>query len=309
MEFMTIIIDNLLRFFIRLLRKVLNISINIERRLIKDRDNTTFHRNQIIRSTQRYNMVTSLDEPYYQEQYWHWIKKYLDFSKLPVSGRYLDLGCGQGRLSIPLAKWCANKGKVIGVDFSKIAIEQARQYASESGLSNIDYYTVDILSFLKEKNPNSFDGILLLEVTYVLPEYCSVLKEIKRILKPGGLLFVSFRSQYFDVLYSVAKHNWDDIDTILKNRIGRLGNGDIYFTWQTSNEMAHLIEKKLKFEILDLCGIGCCSGIEGDPHGFITRPSGLNKNERKTLMKLEIALADSVPDAGRYILCIARKKY
>ena len=280
----------------------------MRRKMTGDKNNMERHRNKIIRSTKNYDMAASPDESYYQGQYWHWIKKYLDFSKLSKSGKYLDLGCGQGRLSMSLAKWCANNGKVIGVDFSKTAVEQASQYASESGLSNIDYYMTDILSFLKEKNSNSFDGVLLLEVTFFLPEYRSVLKEIKRILKLGGLLFVSFRSQYFDALYSVSKCNWNDIDTILKNRIGRLGGGDVYFTWQTSSEIVNLMEKELKFEILDLCGIGCCSGIEGDPHASIARPSYLNKNEKDILMKLEIDLANSVPDAGRYILCIARKK-
>jgi len=273
-----------------------------------DKNDMKRHRNKIIQSTKNYDMVASSDEPYYQEQYWHWIKKYLDFSKLPKSGRYLDLGCGQGRLSIYLAKWCADGGKVTGVDFSKTAVDQARRYASESGLFNIEYYVADILSFLKEKNSSSFDGILLLEVIFFLPEYRPVLKEIKRILKPGGLLFASFRSQYFDALYSVSKRNWNDVNIIMENRTGRLGDGDVYFTWQTSNEIISLMEKELKLEILNLCGIGSCSGIEGDPHASIARPSCLNKNERDMLMKLEVELANSVPDAGRYILSIARKK-
>ncbi len=300
--------DTMLGFFIRLLQKVLNIAISAKKKLSGGEYNIAAHNSKVIQSTQKYDMVVSPDEPYYQEQYWHWIKKYLDIAKLPASGTYLDLGCGQGRLSIPLARWCADEGKVIGVDFSKKAIEKAQEYAIKAGLSNVGYHAEDILSFLKSKSSNLFDAILFLEVIFFMPQYHLVLQEIKRVLKPQGLLFVSFRSQYFYALHSVVKRNFGDIDTILKNRMGRLSGGDVCFTWQTSGEIRHLIEKELELEMLDLCGIGCCSGIEGDPHAFITQPSLLDQNERDALMKLEITLANSVPDAGRYMLCIARKK-
>ena len=65
----------------------------------------------------------------------------------------------------------------------------------------------------------------------------------------------------------------------------------------------------LNFKILNTCAIGCCSGIKGDPHSSIVRPSLLHEKEKEILMKLEIDLAESVPDAGRYMLCVVKKTH
>ena len=64
---------------------------------------------------------------------------------------------------------------------------------------------------------------------------------------------------------------------------------------------------EIGFRVLGLYAIGCCSGIEGDPHSLIARPSLLDKDAKKVLMNLEINLAESLPDAGRYVLCIVQK--
>ena len=68
-----------------------------------------------------------------------------------------------------------------------------------------------------------------------------------------------------------------------------------------------MLEKKYKFEIIDLTGIGCCSGIGGDPHASVIRPSQLDQGNRQKLMELEVGLGRNVPDAGRYMLAAAVK--
>jgi len=67
------------------------------------------------------------------------------------------------------------------------------------------------------------------------------------------------------------------------------------------------LKEDLGFNLLDLVGIGSSSGIEGDPYAGIARPSKLDDAERGKLMHLEIELARSSPDTGRYMLAIARK--
>jgi 2-polyprenyl-3-methyl-5-hydroxy-6-metoxy-1,4-benzoquinol methylase len=53
------------------------------------------------------------------------------FSKYPKDGKILDLGCGQGRDSIPLARL---KFDVTGIDNSKVGIEQMNQIAETENL-------------------------------------------------------------------------------------------------------------------------------------------------------------------------------
>jgi len=54
------------------------------------------------------------------------------FNKYPKKGRILDLGCGQGRDAIPLARLGFD---VTGIDNSKVGIEQMNQIAKTENLS------------------------------------------------------------------------------------------------------------------------------------------------------------------------------
>ena len=60
-------------------------------------------------------------------------------------------------------------------------------------------------------------------------------------------------------------------------------------------------------EVLRTAGIGVCSGITGDPHALITRPGILSPNAKPYLMTAELELGTVAPDAGRYILTVARR--
>ena len=287
---------------------VTSVLVKIEKKISKDRDSRFFHQKEIIRSAKDHNMVSSPDEPYYREQYWYFIEKFLKENSFLKDGNYLDLGCGQGRFSFPLSKWISHKGKITGVDISKEAIIYAKKEAEKEGLNNISYKVEDILPFVKSQKDNSFEGIFFLEVTIYFPEYREVLNEIKRILKPNGFLFVSFRPQYFNMLNILKEKRWDDLLLIKNNRLGKLGGGDVSFTWQTSDEVKDIIEIELNLKILELRAIGPLSGMKGDPHYYISNPSSLKENEKKKLMELELYLSKSLLDNGRYIFCIAQKK-
>lgn len=302
---------SLIRVLVPLLRKVLQRLLQWDKKLGNTGRDTERHLTRVIRSTRVHDMVTDEDEPYYARQYWSLISEHLNGLGCPRNGRYLDLGCGQGRLSIPLAKWCSSGkgsgGSVTGVDLSESAIESAVGHAKGLGLENTEFKVADIAPFVKSLSPSSVDGVLFSEVTLFLPEYKDVLEGVKKALKPGGVIFVSFRSQYFNALYTAGEHMWGAVDMLLDERSGRLWGGDVSFTWQTSGEVASLIEKELGMELVDMAAIGCCSGIKGDPHAPIVRPSTLGDKERDVLMRLEMSLARDVPDAGRYILAVAKK--
>ena len=257
----------------------------------------------IIRST-KYNMLQAPDEPYYVEQYWKVIHPYLD--ELSENSHILDLGCGQGRFTLKLAK-LFNQGHVIGCDLSATAITQAKEYATRSGLSkNIEYRTQSITDCLASCDEKSMDVILLTEVTVFYPEWQDDMPLIKKILKPGGILILSFRSLYFNALCSIRNRSWESIDTLLNERYGNIFGHSLVFTWQHSSEIKEFIVESYGLELLELSGIGVCSGIKGDPHDYICKPSKLTIREREQLMKLELNLGKHIPDGGRYILVVAR---
>lgn len=286
-------------FFARVLSKLSRLSLSLAHRWAP----ADIQTKNVISST-CYDMVTALDEPYYADQYWQIIFLHLD--QLPKNARILDLGCSQGRFTIRLGK-LFNHGQVVGCDLSAGAIAKAKDYAAFDSIGNIDFRVQSITDCLGNFSEQSVDAILLTEVTFFYPNWKQDLPRIIQTLKPGGILVISFRSQYFNSLCLVRGQLWEAIDTILKDRQGTIFGSSTVFTWQTSEEISALLHETYGLELLELCGVGVCSGIPGDPHDYICQPSQLSAAEKMKLMKLELELGKSVPNGGRYILAVARK--
>ena len=107
-------------------------------------------------------------------------------------GRWLDAGCGSGFFSRLLA---GQGNSVVGVDASQHMIEAARsaieECPEESSIRGaVVYEVIETVEKLKFSD-DSFDGVLCLSVVEYLqqPEKC--LKELHRVLKPGGILVIS----------------------------------------------------------------------------------------------------------------------
>ena len=249
-------------------------------------------------------MVTTPDELYYAEQYWNVLLPHL--SRIPRDAHVLDLGCSQGRFTIRLGKFFT-QGRIAGCDLSAEAIAQARAYATHDSIGNVDLRVQSIADCLEEFGDKSVDVILLTEVTFFYPKWQQDLPRLIGALKPGGILVISFRPQYFDALCLVRHRMWQNVETVLQVRQGAIFGASTVFTWQTSSEVRSLLVKGHGLEVLELFGIGVCSGIPGDPHDHICQPSQLSDDERMQLMKLELELGKTVPDGGRYILAVARK--
>ena len=97
-------------------------------------------------------------------------------------GRALDLGCGTGTNCIYLAR---HGWEVVGVDFSVLAIYQARRKARQAGV-NCQFYRVDVtdLAFLADP----FDLALDIGCLHSLPpeEWGRYAAEVARLVRPGG---------------------------------------------------------------------------------------------------------------------------
>uniref|UniRef100_A0A7S1PG64 Methyltransferase type 11 domain-containing protein n=1 Tax=Percolomonas cosmopolitus TaxID=63605 RepID=A0A7S1PG64_9EUKA len=102
-----------------------------------------------------------------------------------------DVGCGAGILTEQLTKrllkkYDSNKIQVIGVDPSPGAIEQARMHAREVGLAS--HISFDVAG--GEKLPmrsHSVDVLIMSDVLEHIADVRSVMKEVSRVLRPGGV--------------------------------------------------------------------------------------------------------------------------
>lgn len=98
----------------------------------------------------------------------------------------LDLGCGNGQNALKVAK-VANK--VVGTDIDDNLLRIAEKSAKYPKIKNVKFEKSDLERKLRFKT-GSFDKVIFLDVLEHLNNRDQILKEIKRILKPKGLLFL-----------------------------------------------------------------------------------------------------------------------
>ncbi|WP_424930143.1 bifunctional 2-polyprenyl-6-hydroxyphenol methylase/3-demethylubiquinol 3-O-methyltransferase UbiG [Amaricoccus tamworthensis] len=104
----------------------------------------------------------------------------------PLSGlRLLDIGCGGGLLSEPMARLGAD---VVGADAAERNIPVAKLHAEQSGLT-IDYRhtTAEALA----KTGEQFDVVLNMEVVEHVADPQEYLRTCHNLLRPGGLMICS----------------------------------------------------------------------------------------------------------------------
>lgn len=102
----------------------------------------------------------------------------------------LDIGCGGGILSEPLARL---GGKVTAIDASKKNIEIAKAHSKEQNL-NINYINTTSEDLSKKKK-ECFDIIFCLEIIEHVQNPEDFLSTCLAMLKPGGLIFISTMSR------------------------------------------------------------------------------------------------------------------
>lgn len=112
---------------------------------------------------------------------------YIEQQAQGVKGkRILDVGCGGGILAEALAQQGA---LVTGIDMAELSLKVARLHLHESALE-IDYQLSTVEAFAKH-NTTQFDIVTCLELLEHVPDPASVITSAARLLKPGGVLFLS----------------------------------------------------------------------------------------------------------------------
>src|SRR5262245_8287655 len=112
----------------------------------------------------------------------------LQHISIASSDTILDVGCGGGRTLRKLAA-IAREGKVYGVDHSEASVQACRRtnrHAIQTGHVEVRQGSVSQLPFAD----NMFDLVTAVETHFYWPDLPADLREVLRVLKPGGTLLI-----------------------------------------------------------------------------------------------------------------------
>lgn len=152
------------------------------------------------------NFIELIGGPGFNEIGETFLGYFKDLCALQPQEKVLEIGCGVGRMAIPLTRYLQQGGEYVGIDIVKDFITWDTNNIM-SRMPNFSFVWADIYNSvynpkgsLQDKDftfpfsSNSFDMIMLISVfTHMLDEgFVRYVSEISRLLRPGGRCFATF---------------------------------------------------------------------------------------------------------------------
>jgi arsenite methyltransferase len=113
----------------------------------------------------------------------------LSLAPLRAGMTVLDLGCGAGVDTLLAAQQVGPRGRVIGIDLAEAMVRRARAACTQAGLGTVDIRLCPAHQL--DLDDESVDVVLSNGVINLCPDKEQVLREVHRVLKPGGRLQVA----------------------------------------------------------------------------------------------------------------------
>ncbi|WP_453995410.1 demethylmenaquinone methyltransferase [Bacillus nitroreducens] len=118
------------------------------------------------------------------QQHKAWRKDTMKRMNVQKGASALDLCCGTADWTIALAEKVGPSGKVIGLDFSKNMLKIGQEKVDNLKLKQVELVHGNAMELPFEDN--TFDYVTIGFGLRNVPDYMTVLKEMHRVVKPGG---------------------------------------------------------------------------------------------------------------------------
>lgn len=164
------------------------------------------------RRVQRYgwDKAAMLYEGSWQEQLKPAHDKLFEMASIQPGDKIIDIACGTGLISFPALALTGENGFLLGTDISDKMVELCRQTATGKQISNAQFERMDAEA-LDAKDERYDLALCALGLMYV-PSPVNALKEMYRVLKPGGRSVSA-------VWGSRANCGWAEIFEIVDKRV------------------------------------------------------------------------------------------
>ncbi|KAB2333687.1 demethylmenaquinone methyltransferase [Bacillus mesophilum] len=143
------------------------------------------------------------------QQHVRWRKDVMKRMNVPKGAKTLDVCCGTADWSIALAEAVGDQGEVFGLDFSKNMLKIGEQKVKELQLNHVKLVHGNAMEL--PFPDDSFDFVTIGFGLRNVPDYLQVLKEMRRVVKPGGKVVCLETSQptlpvYKQLFYLYFRH-------------------------------------------------------------------------------------------------------
>jgi len=192
---------------------------------------------------------------------------FIELARLETNAEVLDVGCGVGRIAVPLTSYLNESGSYCGFDIGKSGINWCNQKIATK-YSNFKFTHSDILNKHYNKNGSipaheykfpfadeTFDFVFLISVfTHMLPrDIENYMREISRVLKHKGTCLITFF-----IINNESKQLMKNPGSILNFKF----HGDEYFWYKEADpESAIAYEEKYIVTLFESNGMAIDNSI------------------------------------------------